>query len=318
MKHSIQSEPFALDLVRPLAELQHLKKLHIDIAETDTLAAHHGSENLYAKDWTGTGIHSSANTALVNRVMTSGAREQRHLLCRGGAPGSGPAGPARPCRHLHRGDPFLRLGPARLEVAATEPFIGLLHGLHSTVQAREVRAGARGRMKATPLTVAGRVEAYTGRRSSKVVYQSEALSPVLAAMSRTTERVTGLRLTGEKFASENWQVMNYGLGGTIRVHTDVQVDMKPWDDDDLFGGQRLLTYMVYLSSARGGRTVFTAKRVSIQPVEGDVVLWFNIQSDGGFDSRAFHTGCPVVEGSKWIANKWARSRSQMWNFPCLR
>ena len=23
-------------------------------------------------------------------------------------------------------------------------------------------------------------------------------------------------------------------------------------------------------------------------------------------------------GNKWIANKWVRWRSQMWNFPCLR
>ena len=31
-----------------------------------------------------------------------------------------------------------------------------------------LRKGARGRMKATPLTIKGKVEAYTGTRSSKV------------------------------------------------------------------------------------------------------------------------------------------------------
>ena len=78
--------------------------------------------------------------------------------------------------------------------------------------------GARGRMKATPLTIKGKVEAYTGTRSSKVgkcqlayknmkvVYQSESLRPVLASLSRTAELATRLKLTGEKMASENWQV----------------------------------------------------------------------------------------------------------------
>ena len=69
---------------------------------------------------------------------------------------------------------------------------------------------------------------------------------------------------------------------------------------------------------QGGRTVFTASKVSQPPVEGDAIFWFNIQSDGSFDSRAHHTGCPVVEGSKWIANKWIRWRSSMWTYPCLR
>ena len=41
----------------------------------------------------------------------------------------------------------------------------------------------------------------------KVVYQSESLRPVLASLSRTAELATRLKLTGEKMASENWQVV---------------------------------------------------------------------------------------------------------------
>lgn len=67
-------------------------------------------------------------------------------------------------------------------------------------------------MKATPLTVQGKVEVYTGKRSSKVVYQSEALRPVLAQISRTAELATGLRMTGESLASENYQVTFWGRG----------------------------------------------------------------------------------------------------------
>ena len=41
---------------------------------------------------------------------------------------------------------------------------------------------------------------------TKVVYQSETLSPVLASLSRTAELATRLKITKEKMASENWQV----------------------------------------------------------------------------------------------------------------
>lgn len=40
-----------------------------------------------------------------------------------------------------------------------------------------------------------------------MVYQSETLSPVLASLSRTAELATRLKITGEKMASENWQVV---------------------------------------------------------------------------------------------------------------
>ena len=82
--------------------------------------------------------------------------------------------------------------------------------MHSEDEANIIKAGAKGRMKATPLTVGNdkgkKVLAYTRRRSSKVFYQSV--------------------LTGEKMASENYQVMNYGMGGTFKIHTDVEEGLK--------------------------------------------------------------------------------------------
>ena len=44
---------------------------------------------------------------------------------------------------------------------------------------------------------------------------------VLAAMiSNRIELVTGLNLYNEQFASENYQIMNYGIGGKITPHVD--------------------------------------------------------------------------------------------------
>ena len=30
----------------------------------------------------------------------------------------------------------------------------------------------------------------------------------------------------------------------------------------------------------------------------------------------YHGGCPVLAGSKWITNKWIRSRAQFQLYPC--
>ena len=57
-----------------------------------------------------------------------------------------------------------------------------------------------------------------------------------------------------------------------------------------------MTYMMYLSEVDGVRTVFSSVGVSQQPRVGDAIIWFNIRSDGSFDSRSYHTGCPVFLG----------------------
>ena len=42
------------------------------------------------------------------------------------------------------------------------------------------------------------------------------------------------------------------------------------------------------------------------------------RSDGQADTRTYHTGCPVLAGNKWIANKWVKWHGSMWAFPCSR
>ena len=47
-----------------------------------------------------------------------------------------------------------------------------------------------------------------------------------------------------------------------------------------------------------------------------MVLWWNMDSNGGYDEKVKHGGCPVLIGSKWITNKWVRANSQMFRRPC--
>jgi len=75
--------------------------------------------------------------------------------------------------------------------------------------------------------------------------------------------------------------------------------------------------MIYLSDVvAGGRTVFTSNGLAVAPARGSVLFWLNHRSDGSLDSRSYHTGCPVLVGNKWIANKWVKWTGQMWTYPC--
>ena len=56
--------------------------------------------------------------------------------------------------------------------------------------------------------------------------------------------------------------------------------------------------------------------LSVKPVEGSALYWFNIGSNMHYDSRVLHLGCPVMYGNKWIANKWIKILPQFRNYPC--
>ena len=84
-----------------------------------------------------------------------------------------------------------------------------------------------------------------------------------------------------------------------------------------YGGYRLTTFMIYLSDvAVGGHTVFPQAGISVRPVKGSALFWFNAGPQGNFDSRIYHLGCPVLVGNKWIANKWIKWVPNFKSYPC--
>lgn len=102
-------------------------------------------------------------------------------------------------------------------------------------------------------------------------------------------------------AAEQLQVNNYGIGGHYEPHYDwsSKADTKP-------AGNRLATFMIYLSDvAAGGYTAFPHLGVSATPRKNDAIFWYNLKpEDGTGEGSTLHAGCPVLEGTKWVANKW--------------
>jgi prolyl 4-hydroxylase len=78
------------------------------------------------------------------------------------------------------------------------------------------------------------------------------------------------------------------------------------------GGQRLITFFVYLNtvpSGAGGETAFPKLDLKVAPIENDAVFWYDVTSNNGEDPRTLHGGSPLGAGEKWGLNIWIRERA---------
>ena len=79
----------------------------------------------------------------------------------------------------------------------------------------------------------------------------------------------------------------------------------------------LLDYLNYsIQVPKGGYTAFPRLGVSVAPTRGSAVFWHNIRRSGRSDMHLLHGGCPVLVGSKWVANKWIREWANAFKRKC--
>ncbi len=66
---------------------------------------------------------------------------------------------------------------------------------------------------------------------------------------------------------------------------------------------------MYLQNAEeGGETFFTKLDLHTKPDVGDVLLFWNTNSDGSICMESEHAGTPPTKGQKWVATKWMHER----------
>eukprot|EP00053_Salpingoeca_punica_P009642 m.86709 g.86709 ORF g.86709 m.86709 type:complete len:547 (+) comp15104_c0_seq2:109-1749(+) len=138
----------------------------------------------------------------------------------------------------------------------------------------------------------------TDFRISTVHWLGEEEHPLVSTINNRIQEATNLNIS----SAESLQISNYGMGGHYEPHLDHHGERS----DDMPDGDRLATFMIYLSPvSAGGATAFPRLGVRVPPSAGDAAFWHNIDlRDNSGNSNTLHGGCPVLAGSKWVANKW--------------
>jgi len=109
---------------------------------------------------------------------------------------------------------------------------------------------------------------------------------------------------------ETIQGQRYAVGQQFKAHHDFFYTSESyWEREDLVGGQRTWTAMMFLNQPEaGGQTYFEKAGVRISPRPGNLLCWNNLDPAGEPNMFSLHQGLPVEAGVKYIITKWFRER----------
>ncbi|XP_077594606.1 prolyl 4-hydroxylase subunit alpha-1-like [Stigmatopora nigra] len=218
------------------------------------------------------------------------------------------------CRyHDNHGHPNLLIGPVKEEDVWDEPYIIRYHDVVSEQDMEIIKEWAKPELKRSKVN---------GKRENESVVSHNRVSQnawmnddhvVITKLSKRVGDITGMDMS----TSEKMQVVNYGVGGQYDPHFDFKGDEIEVPNSKLGRGKRIATWLFYISEVEaGGNTVFPKLGAIVEPIKGSAVLWYNLLLNGKGDYRTQHAACPVLVGSKWVANWWFHERGQEFRRPC--
>lgn len=206
-------------------------------------------------------------------------------------------------------DTMLSVDPSlspRVEVASSEPPLVIMHNFIPPGDCSVILDAAKEQeMKRSTM---GASQQVTEERTSSTAWLAESLCEgPLRRLAEKTSRICQLPPSH----MENLQVVKYQPGQEFQLHTD---HLDSFNDLECRG--RLATCLMYLDSpTRGGETCFPEFNVKVPPTTGTAVFFWNtLERPGmkGYDPNMFlhvdvklrHAGLPVLEGEKWVGNRW--------------
>ena len=252
------------------------------------------------------------------------------------------------CNFVHHSDPYVKLGPFKMEFASRSPHIVVFHEIMTEEDINHFVEFATPRLSRSRENLPDASYSKKDRAEGKVkvIYKSvqawmktiefagmeaEEYTPnnftILdrraEKLSSRLEKALDLNVTNQ-WSSHQYQVTNYGLAGLCEAHVDPHGYLEGADvtgkEHLTNSGDYIGTVMGYLEDTpAGGSTTFFKfdTEVTIWPTRGSAAFWFSLYTDGVRDPASSHGGCPVAVGSKWILNKWIYSFNNWDKQPCL-
>lgn len=207
----------------------------------------------------------------------------------------------------------LKIKPAKLERVFLKPEIIIFRDVLSDAEMNTIKELASPRLRRATIQhpVTGKLE-FANYRISKSGWLKDSDHEVIRRVSQRIEDLTGLTMD----TAEELQIVNYGIAGHYEPHYDFARDTED-KFTSLGTGNRIATFLAYMSNVEaGGGTVFTQVGTTLFPSKGDAAFWWNLKRSGDGDVSTRHAGCPVLVGSKWVANKWIHERGQEFRRRC--
>ena len=94
------------------------------------------------------------------------------------------------------------------------------------------------------------------------------------------------------------QMTRYSVGEEYKYHYDY------FKSDHV--NQRHYTIVIYLNDDYdGGCTAFPYSK-KFQPVQGNALIWSNLNFDNTVNTQTLHAGQPVLKGTKYILTVWTK------------
>lgn len=185
-----------------------------------------------------------------------------------------------------------------------EPNAYVLDNFMSAVECTELIEQAR-----TKLSRSTVVDATTGesvedaRRTSSGAFFKKAETALVAEIERRISQRVGIPIAN----GEGLQILRYTTGQEYCPHYDYFDPAASSVVDHLKnGGQRILTFLVYLNTpVLGGATCFPDVGVEVAARQGRALVF---SYDPTPASKSLHGGLPVMSGEKWVITKWFRQQ----------
>ena len=130
---------------------------------------------------------------------------------------------------------------------------------------------------------------------------------IMKAIEKRIQKITSIPAEN----GEDFHILHYLHAQEYLPHFDFFDGSYPAGKACLArGGQRVASFIIYLhDTEKGGETIFPNAGVSVAPVKGNAVLFYNCLPNGDVDTMSLHGGAPVITGEKWIATKWLREKT---------